>query len=119
MTAFVPCYVELCNVRRYRKHLRSDTGHFFYSPLMLFTSVLTHCALLEHNLFKNMSKGPAFSRPNQIQTLKYGLDDAMQIKKKDLALIKYRITSNNSRVNYQLFTFFPAGIIRGRESLEV
>ena len=30
----------------------------------------------------------------------------------------YRITSNNSRGNYQLFTIFPAGIIRGRELLE-
>ena len=31
---------------------------------------------------------------------------------------KYRITSNNSRGNYQFFTFFPAGIIGGRELLE-
>jgi len=30
----------------------------------------------------------------------------------------YRITSNNSRWNYQFFTFFPAGIIGGRELLE-
>ena len=34
-------------------------------------------------------------------------------------LLTYRITSNNSRGNYQFFTFFPAGIIRGRELLEV
>ena len=33
--------------------------------------------------------------------------------------ITYRITSNNSRGNYQFFSFFPAGIIRGRELLEV
>ena len=31
----------------------------------------------------------------------------------------YRITSNNSRGNYNSFTFFTAGIIRGRELLEV
>ena len=31
---------------------------------------------------------------------------------------RYRITSNNSRGNYRFFTFFPAGIIRGRELLE-
>ena len=30
----------------------------------------------------------------------------------------YRITSNNSRRNYQLFTIFSAGIIRGQELLE-
>ena len=28
---------------------------------------------------------------------------------------KYRITSNNSRGNYHFLTFFPVGIIRGRE----
>ena len=32
--------------------------------------------------------------------------------------IAYRITSNNSRVNYQFSTFLPAGIIGGRELLE-
>ena len=31
---------------------------------------------------------------------------------------EYRITSNNSRGNYQFFIFFPAGIIGGRELLE-
>ena len=31
---------------------------------------------------------------------------------------KYRINSNNSRGNYQFFTFFPVGIIGGRELLE-
>ena len=36
---------------------------------------------LEHNFFKNVSKGLAFSRRTQIQTLEYGLDDAMRIKK--------------------------------------
>ena len=35
---------------------------------------------LEHNFFKNVSKGPAFSRQTEVQTLEYGLDDAMRIK---------------------------------------
>ena len=37
---------------------------------------------LEHKFFKNMSRGPAFSRRTQIHTL----DDAMRIKKKDFVL---------------------------------
>ena len=43
--------------------------------------------ILEHNFFKDMSKGPAFLRQTQIQTLEYGLDDAMPIKTNDLVLI--------------------------------
>ena len=55
--------------------------------------------MLEHNFFKNVSKAPAFSRPTQIQTLKYGLDDAMRIKKKDLVLLEYSFTPSDN--NFQ------------------
>ena len=54
---------------------------------------------LDHNFFKNVSKGPAFSRPTQIQTLEYGLDDAMRIKKKDLVLIEYSCAPSD--MNFQ------------------
>ena len=41
-------------------------------------------------LFKNVSKGPAFFQDElkfkPIQTIEYGLDDAMRIKKKDFLL---------------------------------
>ena len=33
--------------------------------------------LLKHNLFKNVSKGPAFLWQAQIQTIEYGLNDAI------------------------------------------
>ena len=56
--------------------------------------------ILEHNFFKDMSKGPAFLRQTQIQTLEYGLDDAMPIKTKDLVLI----------LNFQP-TWMPKGIL--------
>ena len=42
-----------------------------------------------------MSKGPAFSRPTKIQTLEYGLDDAMQIKEKDLVFKEYSFTPSD------------------------
>ena len=51
--------------------------------------------ILEHIFSRNVSKGPAFSRPTQSQTLKYGLDDAIRIKKKDLVLIEYSFTPSD------------------------
>ena len=56
----------------------------------------------------NVSKGPAFSRPSQTQTLEYGLDDAMRIKKKDLVLIEYSFTPSD--MNFQTI-WVPQGIL--------
>ena len=41
-----------------------------------------------------------------------------QHQKNIIEWLKYRIISKDSRRNYQFFTFFPAGIIGGRELLE-
>ena len=49
---------------------------------------------LEHNLFKNMSKDPGFSRRTQIQTPD---DDARRIKKKDFLLIEYSLQFDISK----------------------
>ena len=38
-------------------------------------------SLLEPNLFKNVSKGPAFLSQTQIQTIEDGLNDTMPIKR--------------------------------------
>ena len=51
--------------------------------------------IIKAYFLKNVSKGPVFSRPTQIQTLEYGLDDAMRIKKKDLVLIEYSFTHSD------------------------
>ena len=47
---------------------------------------------LEHNLFKNVSKGPAFLWQTQIQTTKYGLSDTLRIKENKVILILYSFT---------------------------
>ena len=53
--------------------------------------------------------GPAFSRPTQIQTLEYGLDDAMRIKKKDLVLLEYSFTPSD--MSFQTI-WIPKGILK-------
>ena len=35
---------------------------------------------LEHDLFKNVSKGPAFWGQTQIQTIEYGFNDTIRIR---------------------------------------
>ena len=45
--------------------------------------------LLEHNLFKNVSKWVIFLWKKQIQTIKYGLNFTKKIKKKQVTLILY------------------------------
>ena len=35
---------------------------------------------LEHNLFKNAPKGPAFWGQTQIQTIEYGFNDTIRIR---------------------------------------
>ena len=42
--------------------------------------------LLEHTLFKNVSKWVIFLWQTQIQTIKYGLNDKKRIKKKQVTL---------------------------------
>ena len=49
-----------------------------------------------------------FSRPTQIQTLEYDLDDAMWIKKKDDVLIEYSFTPSD--MNFQTI-WMPKGIL--------
>ena len=72
---------------------------FFDERLFRHSDLCGGVISLEHIFFKNVSKGPAFSRPTQIQTLEYGLDDAMRIRKKDLVLIEYSFTSSD--MNFQ------------------
>ena len=50
--------------------------------------------------FKNVSKGPAFLWQTNIQTVKYGLNDAKLIKKNELILILY--SSTLSDMNFQM-----------------
>ena len=47
--------------------------------------------LLEHNMFRNISKRPAFMWQTQIQMIEYGLDDTIiiQLQKKEVTLILY------------------------------
>ena len=47
---------------------------------------------LKHNLFKNVSKGPAILWKTQIQTIEYGLNDAIRIKKNEFILIPFSFT---------------------------
>ena len=68
-------------------------------PLNLELEYEIFCYFARACFFKNVSKRPAFSRPTQILTLKYGLDDAMWIKKKELVLIEYSFTP--SVMNFQ------------------
>ena len=55
--------------------------------------------ILELIFFKNVTKASASSRRTQIQTLEYGLDDAMRIKKKDFVLIENSFTPSD--MNFQ------------------
>ena len=55
--------------------------------------------LLEHNLFKNASNWVIFLWDKQIQTIKYGLNDAKRIKKKQDILILYSYTPSD--INFQ------------------
>ena len=49
-------------------------------------------ALLEQNLFKNVSNWGTFLRETQIQMIKYGLNDTKWIKKKQVTVILYSFT---------------------------
>ena len=49
--------------------------------------------ILKHNIFKNVSKGPAFLWQTQIQAIEYGLNDAIRIKKNEALMILYSFTS--------------------------
>ena len=71
---------------------KRETTLFFYSYSIIF---LRMC--------------PRDKGQTQIQTLKYGLDDAMRIKKKDLVLIEYSFTSY-SDMNFQPI-WMPKGIL--------
>ena len=50
---------------------------------------------LEHNLFKNISKWVTFLWQTQIQTIKYDLNAAKRIKKKQVTLILYSFTPSD------------------------
>ena len=56
-------------------------------------------ALLEQNLFKNVSNWGTFLRETQIQMIKYGLNDTKRIKKKQVTSTLYSFTP--SRINFQ------------------
>ena len=56
-------------------------------------------ALLEQNLFKNVSNWGTFLRETQIQMIKYGLNDTKRIKRKHFILILYSFTA--SHINFQ------------------
>ena len=68
--------------------------------------------MLEHTYFKNGSSGPAFFWQTQIQTIEYGLNDAMRIKKKELILMIYSLTPSD--INFHT-TSMSNGILENSE----
>ena len=63
--------------------------------------------LLEHNLFKNVSKGPAFLWQSHIQTIEYDLKDTIRINKNEFIMILYSFTPSD--MNFQRI-FMPKEI---------
>ena len=55
---------------------------------------------LKRNSFKNVSKGPAFLWQTLIQTIEYGLNDAIGVKKNEVIMIIYSFTSFD--MNFQI-----------------